>query len=71
MKERRRFKHFLLLNDSNLELTDLGKYIGKMGQDGAWAGHPEIYVAAMCYKVNVMIYFPRVGIGRHMDNSQK
>ncbi len=27
-----------------------------MGQDGAWAGHPEIYAAAMCYKVEVTIY---------------
>jgi hypothetical protein len=27
-----------------------------MGQDGAWAGHPGIYAAAMCYKVNVTIY---------------
>ena len=30
-----KFKHFLLLNDSNLELTDLGKYIKQMGQNGA------------------------------------
>jgi hypothetical protein len=29
------FKHFLLLNDSNLELTDLRKYIKQMGQNGA------------------------------------
>ena len=50
------FKNFLLLNDSNLEITDLGKYIKRMGQDGAWAGHPEIYAAAMCYKVDVTIY---------------
>ncbi len=27
-----------------------------MGQDGAWAGHPEIYAAAWCYKVDIMIY---------------
>ena len=27
-----------------------------MGQDGAWAGQPEIYAAVMCYKVEVMIY---------------
>ena len=27
-----------------------------MGQDGAWAGHPKIYAAAMCYKVDVTIY---------------
>ena len=27
-----------------------------MGQDGAWAGHPEIYAAAMCYKVDITIY---------------
>ena len=53
---REEFKHFLLLNDSNLELTDLGKYIERMGQDGAWAGHPEIYAAAMCYQVDIMIY---------------
>jgi hypothetical protein len=45
-----------LLNDSNLELTDLGKYIDQMGQDGAWAGHPEIYAAAWCYKVDITIY---------------
>jgi hypothetical protein len=45
-----------LLNDSNLELTDLGKYINQMGQDGAWAGHPEIYAAAWCYKVGITIY---------------
>jgi hypothetical protein len=51
-----KFQHFLLLNDSNLELTDLEKYIERMGQDGAWAGHPEIYAAAMCYKVEVTIY---------------
>jgi len=51
-----KFKHFLLLNDSNLEITDLAKYIERMGQDGAWAGHPEIYAAAMCYKVDVTIY---------------
>jgi hypothetical protein len=29
------FKNFLLLNDSNLELTDLGNFINQMGQDGA------------------------------------
>ena len=51
-----KFKHFLLLNDSNLELTDLEQYIERMGQDGAWAGHPKIYAAAMCYKVDVTIY---------------
>jgi len=45
-----------LLNGSNLEITDLAKYIERMGQDGAWAGHPEIYAAAMCYKVDVTIY---------------
>jgi hypothetical protein len=50
------FKHFLLFNDSNLEPTDLGKYIKQMGQDGAWAGHPEIYAAAMCYEVDITIY---------------
>ena len=50
------FKNFLLLNDSNLELTDLGRYIDRMGQDGAWAGHPEIYAAAWCYKVDITIY---------------
>jgi hypothetical protein len=27
-----------------------------MGQDGAWAGHPEIYAAAWCYKVDITIY---------------
>jgi hypothetical protein len=46
----------MLLNDSNLKITDLGKYIERMGQDGAWAGHPEIYAASMCYKVDVTIY---------------
>ena len=51
-----KFKHFLLLNDGNLELTNLEQYIERMGQDGAWAGHPEIYAATMCYKVDVMIY---------------
>ncbi len=50
------FKNFLWLNDSNLELTDLGNYIKQMGQDGAWAGHPEIYAAAWCYKVDIRIY---------------
>ncbi len=50
------FKKFLLLNDSNLELTDLGNYIDQMGQDGACAGHPEIYAAAWCSKVDIMIY---------------
>jgi hypothetical protein len=50
------FKNFLLLNDSNLELTDLGKYINRMGQDGAWAGHTEIYAAAWCYEVDITIY---------------
>jgi len=50
------FKNFLLLNDSNLELTDLGRYISRMGQDGAWAGHPEIYAAAWCYNVDITIY---------------
>jgi hypothetical protein len=50
------FKHFHLLNDSSLELTDLGPYIKQMGQDGAWAGHPEIYAAAMCYEVDITIY---------------
>ena len=53
---REEFKHFLLLNDSNLELTDLAKYIKQMGQDGAWAGHPEMYAAAMCYKVEIKIF---------------
>ncbi len=50
------FKNFLLINDSNLELTDLRNYINQMGQDGAWAGHPEIYAAAWCYKVDITIY---------------
>jgi hypothetical protein len=50
------FKNFLLLNDSNLELTDLGNYINQMGQDGAWAVHSKIYAAAWCYKVDIMIY---------------
>jgi hypothetical protein len=27
-----------------------------MGQDGAWAGHPEIYAAAWCYNVDITIY---------------
>ena len=27
-----------------------------MGKDGAWAGHPEIYAAAWCYKVDITIY---------------
>ncbi len=27
-----------------------------MGQDGAWAGHLEIYAAAWCYKVDITIY---------------
>jgi hypothetical protein len=27
-----------------------------MGQDGAWAGHPKIYAAAICYQVDVTIY---------------
>jgi hypothetical protein len=54
-----KFKYFMLLNDSNLELTDLGKYIKRMGQDGAWAGHPDIYAAAMCYKVDVTIYYSK------------
>ncbi len=26
-----------------------------MGQDGAWAGHPEIYAASWCYKVDITI----------------
>jgi hypothetical protein len=45
-----------LINDSNLELTDLRNYINQMGQDGAWAGHPKIYAAAWCYKVDITIY---------------
>ncbi len=45
-----------MLNDSNLELTDLRNYINQTGQDGAWAGHPEIYAAAWCYKVDITIY---------------
>ncbi len=42
------FKNFLLINDSNLEITDVIKYNKnkKMSQDGAWAGQPEIYAAA-------------------------
>ncbi len=27
-----------------------------MGQDGAWAGHLEIYAAVWCYKVDITIY---------------
>ncbi len=27
-----------------------------MGKDGAWAGHPEIYAGAWCYKVDITIY---------------
>ncbi len=50
------FKNFLLLNNSNLELTDLENYVNRMGKDGAWAGHPEIYAAAWCYKVDITIY---------------
>ena len=34
-----------------------------MGQDGAWAGHPEIYAAAMCYKVDVTISKDYIEIG--------
>jgi hypothetical protein len=50
------FKNFLLINYSNLELTDLRNYINQMGQDGAWAGHTEIYATAWCYKVDITIY---------------
>jgi hypothetical protein len=53
---REEFKNFLLINDSNLELTDLRNYIDQMEQNGAWAGHPGIYATAWCYKVNIMIY---------------
>ena len=42
-------KDFLLLNDSDLEVLDLAKYIERMGQDGEWAGNPEIYAAAWYY----------------------
>jgi hypothetical protein len=45
-----------LINNSNLELTDLRNFINQMGQDGAWAGQPEIYAAAWCYKVDITIY---------------
>jgi hypothetical protein len=54
-RNREEFKNFFLLNDSNLELTDLGKYINQMGQDGAWAGHSKIYAAAWCYKADITI----------------
>ncbi len=27
-----------------------------MGQDGAWAGHLEIYASVWCYKVDITIY---------------
>ena len=50
------FKNFLLLSDGNVEVTDIGEYISRMGKDGAWAGHPEIYAAAWCYKVDITIY---------------
>jgi hypothetical protein len=55
-RNREEFKIFLLLNDSNLELTALRNHINQIGQDGAWAGHPESYAAAWCYKVDIMIY---------------
>jgi hypothetical protein len=59
-RNREEFKNFLLLNDSNLKLTDLEKYINRMGQDGAWAGHPEIYAAALCCKVDITILLQRL-----------
>ncbi len=45
-----------MLNDSNLEVLDLAKYIEWMGHDGEWAGNPEIYAAAWYYKMDVTIY---------------
>jgi hypothetical protein len=45
-RNRKEFKDFLLLNDSDLEVLDLAKYIERMGQDGEWAGNPESYAAA-------------------------
>jgi len=50
------FKDFLLLNDSDLEVLDIAKYIERMGQDGEWAENPEIYAAAWYYKMDITIY---------------
>ncbi len=50
------FKHFLLLCDDHEDISNLDNYIHKMGQNGAWGGHPEVYAAAWCYGVDITIY---------------
>ncbi len=50
------FKNFLLLQDNHEDISDLGSYISKMKQDGAWGGHPEVYAAAWFYCVDITIY---------------
>jgi hypothetical protein len=50
------FKNFLLLGDDHEDITDLDNYIHNMGQNGTWGGHPEVYVAAWFYDVNITIY---------------
>ena len=51
-----KFKEFLLLQDNHEDITDLDRYIHKMGQHGKWGGSPELYTAAWFYGVNITIY---------------
>jgi hypothetical protein len=35
---------------------EISWYLFFQQKDGAWAGHPEIYADAWCYKVDITIY---------------
>jgi hypothetical protein len=50
------FKDFLLLRDNHEDISDLDGYLQKMGKNGAWGGHPEVYAAAWFYGVGITIY---------------
>jgi hypothetical protein len=50
------FKNFLMLQDDHEDISGLNSYICKMGQDSAWGGCPEVYMAAWIYGVNITIF---------------
>jgi hypothetical protein len=50
------FKDFLLLQEDHEDVSDLDRYLQKMGKNGAWGGHPEVHAAAWFYGVGITIY---------------
>jgi hypothetical protein len=50
------FKDFLLLQDDHEDVSDLDRYLQKMGKNGARGGHPEVHAAAWFYGIDITIY---------------